>query len=90
MSRVSPVSVAFCYALANGECCSQPPRYRMSSVMAELSAVRASGFRQSVQFDFSGKPEGYGWVCIDMLWEPCGECLALVSLPSQSQEVTHF
>ena len=31
--------------------------------MAELSAVRASGFRQSVQFDFSGKPEG--WVCSD-------------------------
>ena len=53
MSRVSPVSVAFCCALANGECCSQPPRYRMSSVMAELSAVRASGFRQSVQFGFS-------------------------------------
>ena len=63
-----PVSVAFCCALANGECCSQPPRYRMSSVMAELSAVRASGFRQSVQFGFSGKSEGYGWVCIDMLW----------------------
>ena len=58
--------------------------------MAELSAVRASGFRQSVQFDFSGKPEGYGWVCSDMLWEPCGECLALVSLPSKSQEVINF
>ena len=55
--------------------------------MAELSAVRASGFRQSVQFDFSGKPEGSA---VTMLWEPCGECLALVSLPSQSQEVTHF
>ena len=27
----------------------------MGSVMAELSAVRASGFRQSVQFGFSGK-----------------------------------
>ena len=50
--------------------------------MAELSTVRASGFRQPVQSDFSGKPEGYGWVWIDMLWEPCGECLALVSLPS--------
>ena len=64
MSRagtIMPVSVAFRYALANGECCSQPPRYRVSSAMAELSAARASGFRQSVHFDFSGKPEG--WVC---------------------------
>ena len=55
--------------------------------MAELSAVRASGFRQSVQFGFSGKPGG---PAMAMLWGPCGECLALVSLPSQSQEVTHF
>ena len=31
--------------------------------MAELSAVRASGFRQSAQFGFSGKPEGL--VCSD-------------------------
>ena len=31
--------------------------------MAELSSVRASGFKQSVQFDFSGKPEG--WICSD-------------------------
>ena len=81
------VSVAFCCALANGECCSKHPRYRVSSAMAELSAVRASGFRQSAQFDCSGKPEG---PAVTMLWEPCGECLALVSLPSQSQEVTHF
>ena len=33
----------------------------MGSVVAELSVVRASGSRESVQFDFSGKPEG--WVC---------------------------
>ena len=83
-----PVSVAFWCALANGECCSQPSRYRMSSAMAELSAVRASGFRQSVQFDFSGEPEG--WSAVTMLWGPFGECLALVLLPSQSQEVAHF
>ena len=91
MSRVGtimPVSVAFCCALANGECCSQPPRYRMSGVMAELPAVHASGFRQSVQFNFSREPEG--WSAVAMLWEPFGECLALVSLPSQSKEVTHF
>ena len=91
MSRVGtimPVSVAFCCALANGECCSQPPRYRMGSVMAELSAVHASGFRQSVQFDFSGEPEGSS--AVTMLREPCGECLALVLLPSQCQEVTNF
>ena len=55
--------------------------------MAELPAVGASGFMQSVQFDFSGKPEG---PAVTMLWEPCGEFLALVSLLSQSQEVTHF
>ena len=80
--------MAFCCALTNGECCSQHPRYRMGSVMAGLSAVRASGFRQSVQFDFSGEPEG--WSAVTMLWEPCGEYLALVLLPSQSQEVAHF
>ena len=55
--------------------------------MAELSTVRASGFRQSVQFDFSVKPGGSA---VTMLLEPCGECMALVSLPSQSQEATHF
>ena len=46
--------------------------------MAELSAVRASGFRQSVQFDFSGKPEG--WVCSDhalgAMWRVFGPGLA--------------
>ena len=31
--------------------------------MAGQLAVRALGFRQSVLFDFSGKPEG--WVCSD-------------------------
>ena len=87
MNRVSPVSVEFCCASANGECCSQPSRYRMRSAMAELSTVRASGFRQSVQFDFSVKPGGSA---VTMLLEPCGECMALVSLPSQSQEATHF
>ena len=49
MSRVSPVSVAFCCALANEECFSQPPRYRMSSVMLSCrrSALRVSGSRCS-------------------------------------------
>ena len=46
--------------------------------MAELSAVRASGFRQSVQFGFSGKPEG--WVCSDhavgAMWRVSGPGLA--------------
>ena len=81
MSRVDttmPVSVAFCCALANGECCSQPTRYRMISVVAGLSAVRASGFRQSVQFGFSGNPEG--WVCSDhalgAMWRVPGPGLA--------------
>ena len=46
MSRVSPFSVVFFCALANGECCSKHSRYQMGSVMAELSAVRASGFRK--------------------------------------------
>ena len=48
--------------------------------MAELSAVRASGFRQSVQFDFSGKPEGYGWVssghALGAMWRVFGPGLA--------------
>ena len=46
--------------------------------MAELSAVRASGFRQSVQFGFSGKPEG--WVCsghaLGAMWRVFGPGLA--------------
>ena len=88
MSRVSPVSVAFCCALANEECCSQPPRYRMSSVMAELSAVRASGFRQSVQFGFSEKPGGC--VCSDhalgAMWRMFGPGLA-AELKSRSESL---
>jgi hypothetical protein len=81
MSRVgttSLVSTAFCCALVNGECCPQPSRYRMSSYMAELPVVRASGFRQSVHFGFSGKPEG--WVCSDhelgAMWRVFGPGLA--------------
>ena len=50
----------------------------MGSVVAELSVVRASGFRESVQFDFSGKPEG--WVCSDhalgAMWRVFGPGLA--------------
>ena len=55
--------------------------------MAELPAVHASGFRQSVQFGFSGEPEG--WSAVTMLWEPCGECLALVSVAAKPKS-SHF
>ena len=51
--------------------------------MAELSAVRPSGVMQSVQFGFSGLPEG--WVCsenaLGAIWRVFGPGLAAKPKP---------
>ena len=90
VGTTSPVLVAFCCTFVNGELYSQPACFRMSSVMAELSAVRASGFRKSVQFDLAHLL-GLQWPCfrghVESVW-PWPRCQAKVKQSSLLMDVS--